>query len=624
MELKVLSVYVFICFVSVTAQRDKRTIDLVLRSVADVFGYDVQKRPTILPPPPPPAPRSTFFPPPLAPLPVATPRASPSQASPTAPSQAPSQAAPSQVPATPKKAPRPPLPSIKTPVLLPKRPAAPRKPAVPPTKVNLPIPAPPPPSPSKAAPAPPTTVNAVTSKQPPAQSAPPLLTESVRKTFNINFNWDRNRQPVTAVVPPSGQPSQAPSKQPAPASPPAPAPAQPPAPAPVPAPAPPQPPQVPPSQSVPLLPPPSHRKPQLYEDYDSPNQNNGYRNEDYNNSPDYVHTLPYKNSKDYDAAPEYYDYPAKENQNQGGNNDYQNLQNDYENRPENNEANNDYQDSRDRFKDSIKTFWENSPWITNQHGLKFIIAPEEPEDKDTLNDYPADVSKYEEYDVAQESSPKEQAGYREVPAQNENGKTGNEQTEYVTKKPVEYSHQYSNENNYNDSESSKKEYVKAKKYQSKNKDKKHPENLVRESSKNAEIIQPLYSGILPKQLHELYQKDKNAPWPAPFDIHYSASEKKNRIHQYRDQEYDENKEHNKPFLIRTYRQVNYVPEKYNSDYTYEIPEPTTENYNFELSKINYDDDDTYDKEFSKNAKIIVNEQGKKITLLSSNNDRKAI
>lgn len=36
--------------------RDKRTIDTVLRNVADLFGYDVQRRPTAIPPSMAPAP----------------------------------------------------------------------------------------------------------------------------------------------------------------------------------------------------------------------------------------------------------------------------------------------------------------------------------------------------------------------------------------------------------------------------------------------------------------------------------------------------------------------------------------------------------------------------------------
>lgn len=36
--------------------RDRRTIDTVLRGVADIFGYDVQRRPTAIPPPMAPAP----------------------------------------------------------------------------------------------------------------------------------------------------------------------------------------------------------------------------------------------------------------------------------------------------------------------------------------------------------------------------------------------------------------------------------------------------------------------------------------------------------------------------------------------------------------------------------------
>lgn len=574
MEFKVLSVYIIVSFICVTAQREKRTIDLVLRSVADVFGYDVQKRPTALPPPPPPAPKSTFFPPPVAPLPAAPPRAS---AAPPKP----------QLPATPPVKPTPTKNTIPQP---PKKPIRPP----PPTKVTLPLPRSPPkpPTPSKTPPAPPPPPPAP-SKAPPQKPAPaPVLTESVRKTFNINFNWDRRRQPATtAAAPPKKQPPPSPS---APPSVPTTSQKQPPVAPPTPSPKPSQAAPLPPAPTT-RLPTPSHRKPQLYEDYDRVNSKQGYGNDDYGDSPDYAHTLPYKNSQDYESAPDY-DYKTQQ------------VNNDYQAHPESNAVSN-YEDSRDRFKDSIKTFWENSPWITNQHGLKFIIAPEDHAENDHLNDYPEDISKYEEYEINEERPPKHYA--------NEVQHEDND-----VKHAEVYDEKHSDEDSYDDTHSSKKEYLKTVKYKNHESDKESPENLVEQGSKNEEIVEPLHSGVLPKQLHELYQKDKNVPWPAPFDIHYSASEKKNNIHQYEDdQEVDEDKE-KVPFLIRTYREAKYIPEKYTDDFTYEIPEPSTENYE-KLSKITYEDDED-EKDLSKNAKVHVKQRGKKITLLSRNKDTKAI
>lgn len=490
-------------------KRDKRTLDLVLRSVADVFGYDIQKRPTVIPPPPPAPAKSTVFPPPVAPL-----------------------------PRTPQK-------PVKKPLPIPKLPPVPRSKPVP-----LPKPAPAPKPAPVPKPAPP--AKPVQAPKPAPAAAPPLLTESVRKTFNINFNWDRNRKPVPAPAP-------APKSIPAPVA----------APAPVPVPA--SAPQ-PPKQIPPPAPASPGRKPQLYHDYNSENPNNeGYRNVDYD-YPDYVHTLPYKNpDSNYEL---------------------------YETRPEAVEAN-DYEESKDRFKDSIRTFWEQSPWITNQHGQKFIVAPQEQsqEAQQEARQEEEQPSRYEEYEIVdEEREPKQQQ-----PKDN-----------HI------YNDKYSSEDDYEDARSSKKQYTKAEKYQKS----KNAEKLMEQSSKTAEVVQPLYSGVLPRQLHELYQKDRNAPWPAPFDIHYSASEKKNKVQQHRyqgeDEDQDVDEDEKRPFLIRTYRQAEYLPEDY------EVPEPATEDYD-KLGAIRYnEDDDEDDKDLSANAEIRTKEYGKRITLLSTNKDSQAI
>lgn len=642
MEFKVICVCLVVSFFCASAQRDKRTLDLVLRSVADVFGYDIQKRPAVLPPPKPPAPRPTFFPPPLAPLPV---RPAKAAASPAAPPVAPP-AAPPVVPAAPPAAPpqqpvpAPPPPPPKQPVPAPPPPPPPKQPvpAPPPPPPKQPAPAPPPPPPKQPVPLPPPPPKVPPPAAPPQQpaapppktpiTAPPLLTESIRKSFNINFNWDRNRLPAIPAPAPA-----APNPPPPPPAnlPPPPPPQNPPAPLPPP-PAPQTPqaaPPPPPPASPPQLPPPPNRKPQLYNAYD------------YN--------LPYTNRKGPSVGNT--DYPADQNQ-------YVNAA--YVLPPEQ-IRDLKYHNTNDQFRDSLKTFWAKSPWIKNQNGLKFIVAAED-ETTNADNNNPTEVSKYEEYEIVEDKNPKQNnEDYEDVenrnpkqtsedyqniedrrPNQNnedyENVENRNpneenppeeeqqqQEDDYVdyAEKEVENNPKYSNgdNNQYNDSYSKKKQYLKTKKYRNKKKTK--DENLEEESSRNKEIVQPLYSGVLPAQLHEIYKQNKNIPWPAPFDVHDSASEKRNYIKS----KFDYDDESHYPTLIRTYRQADfqYVPKRYDSKFTYEVPEPSTENYK-QIEEISYDDDDddALEKGLSENAQVRTTGYGKKITLISSNKDTKEI
>ncbi|XP_045480197.1 probable serine/threonine-protein kinase kinX [Harmonia axyridis] len=229
--------YLHIIFVSVFCQnqsqsadpRHKRTVGVILKNVADVFGYDVIKRPSALGARP-------AAPPAMPPPPPAPP------AMPPAP------------PAPPAMPPAPPAP----PAMPPAPPAPPAMPPPPPPKPGLQPPPPPPMPPQAPPPAPPTQPPPIPPQQPityPPIRPPPFLTDVVRKSFNLNFSWNRGPQtPAPPAAPPS-PPAPPPAQPQPPAAPqnPAPAPPGPPSPqSPPPAPAPPGPP--PPPQNPPPAP----------------------------------------------------------------------------------------------------------------------------------------------------------------------------------------------------------------------------------------------------------------------------------------------------------------------------------------------------------------------------------
>lgn len=220
--------------------RDKRTLNFILQAFADSLGYDVQKRPSILPtsglPKPAAGPRTPVAPPlpPMAPAMPAAPAAPPMM--PKAPPMMPP--APPMMPAAPPMMPA-------APPMMPKAPPAP--PMMPPPAPMPAAPAPMPPPKGQVGPVPPA--------RPRPPTAPPLLTETIQKMFNINFNWNRNLTPgAPAPVPAPKAPAPAPPAPPAHApAPKAPAPA-PPAPAPAPkAPPPPPAPKSPPPPPAPAL-----------------------------------------------------------------------------------------------------------------------------------------------------------------------------------------------------------------------------------------------------------------------------------------------------------------------------------------------------------------------------------
>lgn len=168
--------------------RDKRTLDILLKAFADSLGYDVQKRPPATPAslPKPTGPRSMVNPP-MAAVPVPAPKA-PAPPMPQAP-----------------KAPAPaPMPAPKVPAPAPKAPAP----------APMPAPAPKAPAPAPKAAPPPPAPKAGARRLP---TVPPLLTETVQKMFNINFNWNRNLQtPPPPPAAPKAAPA-APKAAPAPA-----------------------------------------------------------------------------------------------------------------------------------------------------------------------------------------------------------------------------------------------------------------------------------------------------------------------------------------------------------------------------------------------------------------------
>ncbi|CAH0560952.1 unnamed protein product [Brassicogethes aeneus] len=272
--------------VSVNDQdRDKRNIGTVLRNVADIFGYDVQKRPTVIPPPPP-----TTAPPP----------------------------------------PPPPPP--------PKPPARP-----------------PPPPPSRRPPPP-----------PPVITPPPLLTDSVRKTFNLNFNWNRSVQPPSPPAPPA-PPQQPPSPPPPPQNPPPPPPPpqkpRPPPPPPQNPPPPPPPPQKP--RPPKPAPPPSSKIPQNYRDYEEEEEED--EKERYQNEEEEENDRPERIQLNFP------DFSNEEESDRRRDVNIQLL---------------DAAHNKKKFKKEFDNFWENSPFTVN-NGYKFIAPPVDTErgNFDPLSDY---------------------------------------------------------------------------------------------------------------------------------------------------------------------------------------------------------------------------------------------
>ncbi|KAF5282136.1 hypothetical protein FQR65_LT02833 [Abscondita terminalis] len=425
------SVYLVVVFSAITFEpgslnviknQNKRSIDIVLRSVADVFGYDVVKRPSVILTTPPSV--MSTFPPPLSKAPP---------------------------PLTPQPAPAPaPPPPPKSPPQLP-----PQSP--PPTAAA------PPPPPPKAAGPPPPPPKAAQPPLPPPVLPPPLLTETIQKSFNINFNWNRNVATPPPLAPkpsPSAPPPANPVKPPASAA----SPPKPPIPAPAPKPLP----LTPPRKQI------NRQNPQLYQDYD-----------DYNNKNEnlYDYDLPKTNSQQTNEEINY-DYP-----------DYNaNLNQDYSESAKKFATKSlpDVSEAKEKFKTSVKEFWKAYP-LTEQKGYKYI-APQESSHQ--LRQYePDQVSKYEEY----EQNEKEKDDCPPIDSHLAKIKTSG-----INKKPL----------------------MQQKKQRIYNKRKEYPRvNKTATLTSADSITHPLYISLFPKQLHQLVDNEsKSKPWPIPFDHENDGSE----------------------------------------------------------------------------------------------------
>lgn len=124
---------------------------------------------------------------------------------------------------------------------------------------------------------------------------------------------------------------------------------------------------------------------------------------------------------------------------------------------------------------------------------------------------------------------------------------------------------------------------------------------VREPSGQAQasaVVESLYSGVVPNQLHELSKTDKSLPVPIPFDYDYSSSENVKTV-----------VPKPKSRLTRKAEYVpdKYIPDRYTTDFTYTIPEysgPTVD-----VKKIE-EKDHPDDGPLSENARVYTTELGK--------------
>lgn len=310
--------FLTLCVVSVCAieqnkdvVRDKRTLDIILKALAETLGYNVAKRPMPMP----------------LPKPAAGPRSG------VNPAMAPAAPAPKSPP-PPPKIPPPPPPAPKAPA------PAPR---LPPPKAPVP--------PMPKAPAPPMKMAAPPQQAGPLAKArfptvPPLLTETIQKMFNINFNWNKNAQPLAVPAPAPQVPVPAPKA-------PAPAPK-----APVPAPAPKAPvPSAPKSTAAPGK--------ILYYDYDEPH-----------NTPFVVSLRDYDGYYNYDSDNAQQEQPLQEEkqelQQQQPREEEQNQNIQNEEQKENVQPNGDTEQLQDKqiddYQKSVQNFWATSPW--NNHNYE--------------------------------------------------------------------------------------------------------------------------------------------------------------------------------------------------------------------------------------------------------------
>ncbi|CAB3228185.1 unnamed protein product [Arctia plantaginis] len=166
--------------------RKKRTFgDVVFRGLADVLGYNVQRKP----------PQAFEFPPPVAPVPgIDTPLAAPAAAPAPAPAPCgqPRAAPPPCRPPPPPPPPPPPAPKAVPPCPRPR--AVPRPKPRPKTTPRPPPPPPPPPPCARPRAAPATPAPCAPPPPPPKQQAD---TNLERITSNLRLNFNFNRSPLT-------------------------------------------------------------------------------------------------------------------------------------------------------------------------------------------------------------------------------------------------------------------------------------------------------------------------------------------------------------------------------------------------------------------------------------------
>lgn len=189
-----------------------------------------------------------------------------------------------------------------------------------------------------------------------AGPATQLLTDSVRRQFSINLNWDRNRSPpspepvvlANLVGPPvalASAPSPAPAAAPAPVAP------------------------------APVLPNPAAAPVPVPQRTESP----AVANVDYDDSGD-------RDSADYEDRPKRFHIELP---------DYNNVELTENKRPVDNR--NEHDDSKDRFKQDFQQFWDSSPW-TVEHGYKYIL-PEDPQKRNYEKEESKELSNYQVYKI---------------------------------------------------------------------------------------------------------------------------------------------------------------------------------------------------------------------------------
>lgn len=291
-----------------SVNRDKRTIGVVLRNVADLFGYDVQKRPTVIPP-------------------------QPAMAAP----------APGAAPA-PAGAPRP------------------------------------------------MTRQAGIPKLPPPVTFPPILQEQVRKTFNVNFNWNKNLGPLPSPTPQTAQVPAAPTPVSAP-RPPAPRPSATPAANPN---------NLGPVSSGPKRP---LNKPQLFKEYEylypplgspppSSKIESGY---DFKFGP--VSKL-----ANFDDEPEPTHELAEERK---GSEEFSEFGDGAILKAESADP-----EAKDQYKQNAQQFWQKNQWALQDSGFKYI-APEATHEKNFQQDYPQEILNVKESNYYQPLQPIKQVQFQD-------------------------------------------------------------------------------------------------------------------------------------------------------------------------------------------------------------------